>query len=376
MTATGGPAAAVAPGGWPPAAGPGASMSAVVFSRFGPPEVLRRAIIATPRPGPDEVLVRVAAVSVGRLLDLSARAGTHPYARFVLPHVLGAEHSGVVAATGEAVRGLTEGQRVAVFPAISCAQCAMCRRGREEACGSLQLIGTHRPGAYADYVAVPARNVHPVPAGVSPVDAAALALAGPVAQNQLTQAGFEPGMWVLVQGAASALGSTTAALAAHRSARVIATSRSAAKRKRLAALGAEAVLDATSPSFAEDVRDLTRGHGVDVAIDDIGEPAVWAATMDALAVGGTAVTSGAFRGGGVGLNLLRLYSACQRVIGVRTGNPASCRALWAEVEHGFRPVVDRTFPLFAAAEAHHYLETDTNVGRVALINDSGRPHQP
>lgn len=358
---------------WPTPVTPGAQMGAVVFSEFGPPEVLHRATLATPTPAADEILVQVAAVSVGRLLDLSARAGTHPYARFVLPHVLGAEHAGVVAAMGAEVTEFGIGDRVAVFPAISCDRCPLCLRGRHEACTSLQLIGTHRPGAYADFVAVPARNAHVVPAGIAPVDAAALALSGPVAQNQLTQAGFEPGMWVLVQGAASALGSTTATLAVHLGARVIATSRSAAKRERLAALGVEATLDATSPTFTADLRDITGGHGVDLAVDDLGEPAIFAATLDALAVAGTVVTSGAFLGGAASVNLLRLYSQCQRVIGVRTGNPASIRASWAEVARGFRPVVDRSFPLGRAAQAHHYVESDANVGRVALVNTPDRP---
>lgn len=355
-------------GAWPVPAEPGPEMGATVFSEFGPPEVLHHAVLPTPRPGAGEVLVQVAAVSVGRLLDLRARAGTHPYAQFVLPHVLGAEHAGVVAAVGSSVTSAAVGDRVAVFPSVFCGQCRFCLRGRQEACRALQLIGTHRQGAYADYVAVPAENVHPVPADISPVEASSLALSGPVAANQLAQAGFEPGMWVLVHGAASALGSTTAALAAHLGGRVIATSRSAAKRERLAAHGLEATLDATSPSFADDVRDLTAGDGVDLVVDDLGEPGIWATTADVLAVTGTVVTSGAFLGGDVSINLLRMYSLCQRAIGVRTGNPASIRAAWAEVERGFRPVVDRSFPRDRAADAHHYVESDTNVGRVTLVN--------
>lgn len=355
-------------GAWPLLAEPGPEMGATVFSEFGPPEVLHDTVLPTPQVADGEVLVQVAAVSVGRLLDLRARAGTHPYAKFVLPHVLGAEHAGVVAATGSAVTSVRIGDRVAVFPSVFCGRCRFCLRGRQEACRSLQLIGTHRQGAYADYVAVPVENVQPVPADISPVEASSLALSGPVAANQLTQAGFEPGMWVLVHGAASALGSTTAALAAHLGGRVIATSRSAAKRERLAAHGLEATLDATSPAFADDVRDLTAGEGVDLVVDDLGEPGIWASTADVLAVTGTVVTSGAFLGGEVTIDLLRMYSLCQRAIGVRTGNPASIRAAWAEVANGFRPVVDRSFPRGRAAEAHHYVEADTNVGRVTLVN--------
>ena len=71
---------------------PPTTMHAVVFRRFGGPEVLEVAEVPVPPAGAGEVMVRVAAVSVGRLLDLTARAGTHPYAKFVLPHALGAEH--------------------------------------------------------------------------------------------------------------------------------------------------------------------------------------------------------------------------------------------------------------------------------------------
>jgi D-arabinose 1-dehydrogenase-like Zn-dependent alcohol dehydrogenase len=347
------------------------SMQAMVFRRFGSPEVLEQATIDTPRPGRGEVLVQVAAVGIGRLLDLTARAGNHPYAKIQPPHVLGADHSGVVAALGEGVDSVRVGDRVAVFPAIACGSCAHCTEGREEVCPALHVIGTHRFGAYAQYCAVPARNVHRVPDSIPAAMAASLALVGPVAANQLSQAGLRPGHWVLVQGAASALGSTTAAYAQHLGARIIATSRSPEKRKALAAAGADVVLDTTAPDFTEQVRETTRGHGIDIAVDNLGDPAIWDATLATLARGGTVVTSGAFLGGRVHVDLRRLYSDCHRIIGVRTGNAASVKALWTQVEHGFRAVLDRTFPIARAADAHRYMEDDNNIGRVALTVGPG-----
>jgi hypothetical protein len=71
----------------------------------------------------------------------------------------------------------------------------------------------------------------------------------------------------------------------------------------------------------------------------------------------------------VAVDLPRLYLQGQRIIGVRTGNPASARALWAEVGRGFRPVLDTAFPLADAAGAHRYLQDGQNVGRVALLVD-------
>ena len=348
-----------------PSAGDGlpAEMRTVAVTRLGGPEVLEVRTLPTPVAGPGEVLVRVAAVSVGRLLDLSVRTGTHPTARPALPHVLGAEHAGTVVAVGPGVENVAGGERVAVFPALSCGHCADCRDGVGEACPSMQIIGVHRPGAYAEYTVVPASAVHVVPDDLDPVTAAALALSGPVAMNQLSQAGLRPGDWVLVQGAASALGTLTAALARRLGARVIGASRSARKREMLAV---DAALDPTSGAFVDDVLALTDGRGVEVAIDNLGEPQVWARTTAVLANRGTVVSSGAFLGGVVELDLRRLYLRNQRVLGVRTGNARSADALWAEVGRGFRPVVDRTFPAARAADAHRYLEADDNLGRVVL----------
>ncbi len=345
-------------------------MRAVAFREFGAPEVLRVEEVETPGVGPGEVLVRVAAVSVGRLLDLTARAGTHPYAEFRLPHILGAEHAGTVAAVGAGVHDIRVGDHAAVFPVVSCGSCAACVDGCSEACASLEIMGVHRPGAYAEYARAPAVNAHVVPDGIDPATAAGIALAGPVAQNQLTQAGLAGGDWVLVQGAASALGSLTASLAGHLGARVIGTSRSEWKRGRIVELGAEAAFDPTSDTFVDDVLALTGGAGVRVAIDDLGDEDIWERSMAVLATRGAVVTSGAFLGGTGRVNLMRLYSRCQRILGVRTGNPASAKAVWDEVARGFRPVVDRAFPVARAADAHRYLEADNNMGRVVLTAGS------
>lgn len=345
---------------------PGPTMLAVVMPEFGPPEVLREERVPTPVPGPGEVLVQVAAVSIGRVLDLAARAGLHPYPGFRFPHVLGAEHAGVVAAVGPAVTGWQLGQRVAAFPVVTDGTCYYCLRGYDEVCENLQLIGIHRPGAYAQYVAVPAANLNEVPADISPAQATGLALSGAVAMNQLQRAGFGPGQWLLIQGASSALGSVTASLALHLGAHVILASRSPAKRSRLAELGADAVLDPLAADFASQVRDYTAGRGADIVIDSLGEPAVWESSLAALAPTGTLVSSGAFLGRTVPVDLPRLYLQAQRIVGVRSGNAASIAGLWTEVGRGFRPVLDTTFPLGDAAVAHRYLEDGQNVGRVSL----------
>lgn len=352
------------------------TMAATVFESFGGPDVLVPTVLEVPAVGDADVLVRVGAVSVGRLLDLSSRAGTHPFAGFALPHVLGAEHAGTVVEVGPRVSGIVVGDAVAVYPSITCGECEFCRAGRTEACSRLQIMGVHRQGAYAEYNAVPATNVHVITGAArsdtNPAVAAALALSGPVSMHQLRQAGMKRGDWVLVQGAASALGSVTAALALHLGARVIGTSRSATKRAVLDDLGLHASLDPRDDELVSQVMALTQGRGVAVVVDDLGDRDIFATSAACLATLGTIVTSGAFLGGKVELDLARLYLRSQRVIGVRTGTHDAIEALWREVDAGFRPLVDAAFPLEYAADAHRHLEGDTGTGRVVLIPPGGR----
>ncbi len=356
-------------GGWPAVVPPGDTMHAVVIHEFGGPEVLTHERVPTPAPGPGEVLMQVAAVSVGRFLDVAARAGHHPYQGYVFPHTFGAEHAGVVAAVGPDVDAALVGRRAAGFPNVTDGTCEQCLRGYDELCTSLQLLGMHRSGAYAQYVALPARNLHPVPDDITAEQVAGLALAGPLAMNQLRRAGFTAGQWVLVQGGAGALGSITAGLALHLGGRVIATSRSAEKRRALLDLGVDAALDASAEDFVDQVLQLTGGRGADVVIDNLGQREIWVRSQACTATGATIVSSGAFLGHDVPVDLRELYIRGQRIVGVRTGNAASVTALWAEVDRGFRPVMGTAFQLEDAEQAHRMLEDDANVGRVVLLVD-------
>jgi len=344
------------------------TMTAVTFREFGGPEVLQQETLPVPEIGPNDVLVRVAAVSVGRLLDLAARSGKHPYASFSFPHVLGAEHAGIVAAVGSSVTHVARGNRIAVFPVVVDGEDELTRAGYSELSELVQLIGTHRQGAYAEYSAVPASNVTKVPANVTPREAVAVALAGAVANNQFDRAGgIGPGSRVIVQGATSALGSTTALLAKYLGAQVIVSSRYQDKREKLRALGFEHVLDGVEPRFVDEVHAVFGPEGANVIIDNLGSPMVWEHGMQVLARGGTIVSSGAFLGHQVPLNLQRLYSLGQRIVGVRTGNHTSVAKLWRQVENGFRSVSDKAFLLEDASLAHEYVERGDNVGRVCLV---------
>src|SRR6266566_8001041 len=244
----------------------GGDMKAAVIHEYGPPEVLRIEDVPEPRPGPEEVLVRVRAVRVGGLLDVGTRAGRNPFARIAFPHILGADFAGDVVEVGSDDVQLAPGDRVAGVPFVSCGRCHACAIGRDDACAEAHLVGVHRQGSYAELVSVPAKVLRRIPEMVGYEQAAAMAVSGPVALTQLQIAGLQPGDWVLVTAAASGLGLVTSLVAKRLGARVIATSRKAWKRELLRGHGLVAVLDTDSPDFVERVGELTRGEGVSIAI--------------------------------------------------------------------------------------------------------------
>lgn len=353
---------------WPDVSGGvPAEMHATVFDEFGPPEVLHDAVLPTPSPGAGEVLVKVGAVSVGRLLDLASRAGKHPYAKFVLPHVLGGDHAGTVAAVGEGVTHLTVGDHVGSFHVMFPVEDEWVRSGYGDLSPNAQILGIHRGGADAEYVVMPGVNVQRVPDAIGPVMAASIVGVGPVAVNQFDRAGgVGPGSNVIVQGATSGLGATTAMLARHLGATVVVSSRHAGKRERLRELGFEHVFDACDPAFTGQAREAFGGDGAHVVVDNLGEASVWEHGFEALRPGGAMVSSGAFLGHTVALNLQKAYTMGFRVIGVRTGTLEAVERVWREAERGFRTIVDATFPMAEAPAAHRYVEEAGNVGRVVL----------
>ena len=129
-------------------------MKAVVFHEFGPPDVMQLEEVPTPEPGPGEVLIKVHMVSVNRTLDLVVRAGLYAR-RPPLPHVLGVDPCGVIAAVGPGVTTRKVGDRVV---------CGRDRRDRPPA--RRRLLGVNTWGGYAEYVKVPARVTHLVPDGL------------------------------------------------------------------------------------------------------------------------------------------------------------------------------------------------------------------
>ncbi|HSM21957.1 MAG TPA: zinc-binding dehydrogenase, partial [Rubrivivax sp.] len=270
-------------------------MRAIVMHKRGGPEVLTfEPAFPDPAPGPEDALIRVRACGLNRV-DIFTREGEQGV-RPPLPHILGMEVAGDVAAVGEAVRGVQIGDPVLVPPSTPCGQCEWCRRGAANICPQQQVLGRTRHGGYAEYVAVPAAGLLPLPAGLSYGQAAAVVVAfGTAGHMRVTRARVQPGETVLVLAAGSVVGTAAIQVAKHFGCRVIATASSDEKLAKARALGADAVINYSRERFDRRARRLTDGRGVDVVIEHVGAD-TWQHSVAAVAPLGRIVTCGSTTG--------------------------------------------------------------------------------
>jgi putative PIG3 family NAD(P)H quinone oxidoreductase len=325
-------------------------MRAITIPEPGGPEALVWAEVPDPEAGPGEVLIDVRASAVNRA-DLLQRQGNYAPPPGAPPY-LGLECAGVVAAVGDGVTGWAVGSPV----------CAL-------------LAG----GGYAERVAVPAGQVLPVPAGVDPVEAAALPeVACTVWSNVVRLAGLRRGETLLVHGGGSGIGTFAIQLGKALGATVAVTARSG-KHDALRELGADHTIDYKTQDFVEEIRSATGGRGADVILDIMGA-AYLGRNVAALATGGRLVVIG-MQGGRKGeLDLGALLAKQGRIAATALrSRPLDDKAeivrgvreqVWPLIEAGrIRPIVDRRLPLERAAEAHRLVESSDHIGKVLLIRE-------
>jgi D-arabinose 1-dehydrogenase-like Zn-dependent alcohol dehydrogenase len=343
-----------------------ATMRVMVMREFGDPGVLRMEKVPVPRPGPGEAVVRVAAVGVSRNRDVATRSGRHPFSREVtLPHVLGGGFAGTVAAVGEGVDPALVGRPVGVMNHHTCGACAECRAGFTEDCSRLEVLGIHRWGSYADFTAVHAGGLRPLPHDLDMAEAAALAATGPVALTQLRAAGVGPGTVVLVTGMTGALASTLAVLARVLGATVIGLSR----RRTLVPDGLGCtVLDSTQPGLTEAIVAAAGGSGPRAVIDNICTPDVFEQYFPALANGARIVVSGVISAPELPVPARSLYIRSVSLIGLRSHTETVTAEFWQLVRDGFRlpPGLLQEFPLELAAHTHKARADGTVTGHTVL----------
>lgn len=319
-------------------------MKAAIYDHPGPPDVLRHVDVPDPVCPSDGVLIRVeaAAIEGGDLINRASMAPPHP------AFIVGYAAAGEIIAVGEKVKDRRVGQKVTSF----------------------DLAGSH-----AELRAVAASRTWPVPDGLDMAAAAALPIAFGTAHHCLfARGGLKRGETVLIQAGAGGVGLAAIQLAHRAGATVLATVSGAERAERLVGLGLDHAIDHRSADVVDTVMRLTEGRGADLVVDPVGT--TLQGSLAALRPEGRLVFVGNAGGSQIGIDLWPALQANQSLFGVFMGTQLEkpdvyCTVSWMlelAATGDLKVIVDRTFPLAAAADAHAYAESHSTLGRVVIVS--------
>lgn len=319
-----------------------------MYSQSGPPEVFSYVVIDDPVPGPGTLLVRNEAISIEGG-DVLHRAGGDIA---IAPHIVGYASAGVVEAVGSGVTRFAIGDRVAT-------------------------VGID--GSHAELRVIPETFAWRVPQALDMIHAACVPIAFGTAADALFEFGrLRPDETVFIQGGSGGVGVAAVQIAHRAGAKVITSASTTEKRDRLKALGADEVVDSTSPTMHDDVRARCSGRGIDLVVDNVGG-AAFGQAVRLLAPRGRLVSVGevgrepstTFDIGALrerNLSVIGYYMAIEMLLGDRIRDVVD--DLLSQASTGdIDVVVDRTFALSRAADAHAYIESRAAFGRVVLVPD-------
>ena len=331
-------------------------MKAVVIHQFGDPSVLKLEDVPQPTLAAGEIAIKVRAATVNQTLDVALRAGKYAR-RPPLPHVPGSDAAGEVTAVAPDVKTIKVGDRVVCHPII----------GRQPT-GAPKLLGVDTWGTYAEFTKVPASTVQIVPDALDFITAAVVGRHGPLAFTQLRdRAQVKPGEWVLVMGAAGGLGSALVQAAKYLGARVIAAAGSDERVAAARELGADEGVNYRSQDLTVEARRITGGTGVNVVLDNIGDPTTFPKALAALGFQGRLVTAGGHGGGNVPLDVKYLYLNFITIYGNPGDTPENFKlALRVAAEGKLKVLIDQVLPLAEVRRAHEIVEARSGIGKVVL----------
>lgn len=257
-------------------------MKAAVF--HGSDKGLKIEDIPVPQINDDQVLVKVAACGVCHTDLHYIEHGVPTFKK--PPVVLGHEASGIVDQVGGNVAHLKKGQRVLIPAVLTCGHCSACRQGRENICANMQMLGNHFDGAYAEYVAVPAKDVLDLPQAIPLEEAAIIADAISTPYHAVkNRAQVKPGDTVVVFGCGG-VGINAIQLASVAGGYVIAVDVNDRKLAWATEFGAAKTINATEVErVSKEVKKLT-GGGADIAMEVIGNPRTIEEAFECIRVGG------------------------------------------------------------------------------------------
>lgn len=324
----------------------------VVFYEPGSPDVLRIENRPVEKPVSGEVLLQIEAIGVNRA-EIAFRQGRYLEVPQTYPSGLGLEAAGLIVELGPDVEGFACGERVATLPVFS----------------------MQKYNVYSDFVILPAEFLVRYPASLTATEAAAVWMSSLTAYGGLLYlAGLKSGDFALITAASSTVGLAAIQIADYMDATVIATTRSTKKSQRLLEAGAKHVIVTGSEDLVNRIQEITSGAGVDACFDAVGG-AMLAKLVIAARSGARIVLYGTLS---AELTLFPLHAALQKYISVHAYRNRAMvrfseerrkaeRFIYDRLAEGtLRAIIDRVFPIHEVKDAHRYVESNEQFGKIVL----------
>src|SRR5512133_2608483 len=323
-------------------------MKAVLFRQHGGPEVLEYTDFPTPEPKPGEALIRLHAAALNRM-DVMVRNGW-PGLRLELPHINGADGAGEVVSINPPSPSLREGSgvrvgdQVVIDANLGCGKCEYCRAGRDNLCLNWHLLGETVRGTYAQYIAVPVRQLHKLPSDFDYHKAAASALVYQTAWHSLIVRGnLQPDETVLIVGAGGGVNTASVQIAKYIGARVVVVGSDADKLQKVESLGADILIDRSKEAdWSKCVFLGTGKRGVDLVVDNVGT--TFMQSLRALRKGGRLLTVGNSGGPKFEIDNRYIFAKHLSILGSTMSTLTEFKEVMDLVVAGkLRPVMDKTY---------------------------------
>lgn len=327
----------------------------VIKSRYGLDNI-ELEDITIPKPGADEVLVKVGAIALNQL-DIMIASGVF---KNELPHILGSDAAGVVTAVGNAVSNFKPGDKVVTHFIKDWDKGAITQYARDK------RLGVGSEGVFAQYIALPETAFVKIPSNLDEIQAATLPIAALTAWHSLAVATkLTAGETVFLQGTG---GVSIFALqfAKALGAKVVLSSGSDKKLEQARALGADFTVNyKTNPDWEQEVLHFTEGNGADVAVEiswkDVNK------TFTAMKIGGRVAIVGLIGGSEARVNAHDLIGKNLVVYGMQVGSREIFQDMIRAIEtHNIQPVIDKVFPLSEYRDAFDYLKKGQHFGKVVV----------
>ena len=343
-------------------------MKAVLFRQHGGPEVLEYTDFPTPEPKPGEALIHLHAAALNRM-DVMVRNGW-PGLKLDLPHINGADGAGEIVAFGaetSEASGLESGDRVVINANLGCGACAFCLAGKDNMCLKWHLLGETVRGTYAEYTALPIKQLYKLPKEFDFHQAAAAALVYQTAWHSLmTRGKLEKGETVLIVGAGGGVNTASVQIAKWIGAHVLLVGSTSRKREMAESLGADVLVDRSKDlDWSKAVFLATDKRGVDVVVDNVGT--TFMQSLRTLRKGGRLLTVGNSGNPKFEIDNRYIFAKHLSIIGSTMSTLKEFKDVMDLIVSGtLKPVIDKTYSLKDAASAQERLWRNENFGKLTL----------